>query len=182
MPGRRSEYPYEQNKERGTLMNRRALLIFVVSICVVSGLQGVTYADNDPGTLKSELASDKAAIAAEKEEIKENSSDAKAEEKSLLEQIAQAVAAGDKAKAEELRQQLKALHAENVQQKKEDLSGLKEDRQELAEDAAVARHTHPNKDKDNNPPGLAGGAGTNWENPPGPAGGRGASPDRHHKY
>lgn len=33
-------------------------------------------------------------------------------------------------------------------------------------------------DKDDNPPGPAGGAGTNWENPPGPAGGPGASPDR----
>jgi len=33
-------------------------------------------------------------------------------------------------------------------------------------------------DNDNNPPGSAGGAGTNWENPPGPAGGPGASPDR----
>jgi hypothetical protein len=28
----------------------------------------------------------------------------------------------------------------------------------------------------NNPPGPAGGPGTNWENPPGPAGGPGASP------
>ena len=34
-------------------------------------------------------------------------------------------------------------------------------------------------DRDNNPPGPAGGRGTNWENPPGPAGGPGASPDRH---
>lgn len=33
-------------------------------------------------------------------------------------------------------------------------------------------------DRDNNPPGPAGGRGTNWENPPGPAGGPGASPDR----
>lgn len=33
------------------------------------------------------------------------------------------------------------------------------------------------KDKDNNPPGAAGGPGTNWENPPGAAGGPGASPD-----
>ena len=32
-------------------------------------------------------------------------------------------------------------------------------------------------DKDNNPPGPAGGKGTNWENPPGPKGGPGASPD-----
>ena len=32
------------------------------------------------------------------------------------------------------------------------------------------RHDH-----DNNPPGRAGGAGTNWENPPGWRGGPGAS-------
>ena len=31
---------------------------------------------------------------------------------------------------------------------------------------------------DNNPPGTAGGPGTNWENPPGPKGGPGSSPDR----
>lgn len=29
-----------------------------------------------------------------------------------------------------------------------------------------------------NPPGPAGGPGTNWENPPGPKGGPGASPDK----
>ncbi|MBI1181067.1 MAG: hypothetical protein GC201_10950 [Alphaproteobacteria bacterium] len=34
------------------------------------------------------------------------------------------------------------------------------------------------RDRDNNPPGPAGGPGTNWENPPGPRGGPGASPDR----
>ena len=36
------------------------------------------------------------------------------------------------------------------------------------------------KDRDHNPPGPAGGRGTNWENPPGPVGGPGASPDRRH--
>jgi hypothetical protein len=35
-------------------------------------------------------------------------------------------------------------------------------------------------DRDNNPPGRAGGPGTNWENRPGPQGGPGASPDRRH--
>jgi Spy/CpxP family protein refolding chaperone len=33
-------------------------------------------------------------------------------------------------------------------------------------------------DRDNNPPGAAGGVGTNWENRPGPQGGPGSSPDR----
>jgi hypothetical protein len=37
------------------------------------------------------------------------------------------------------------------------------------------------RDRDNNPPGKAGGKGTNWENPRGPAGGPGASPDRRHR-
>ncbi len=36
------------------------------------------------------------------------------------------------------------------------------------------------RDFDNNPPGHAGGPGTNWENPPGPRGGPGTSPNRHH--
>lgn len=34
-------------------------------------------------------------------------------------------------------------------------------------------------DNDGNPPGRAGGRGTNWENPPGWRGGPGASPDRY---
>lgn len=48
----------------------------------------------------------------------------------------------------------------------------------LAATSALAR------DRDDNPPGPAGGPGTNWENPPGPAGGPGASPDRrvHHRW
>jgi hypothetical protein len=33
-------------------------------------------------------------------------------------------------------------------------------------------------DWDDNPPGPAGGPGTNWENRPGPQGGPGASPNR----
>ena len=39
----------------------------------------------------------------------------------------------------------------------------------------------PGRDRDNNPPGMRGGPGTNWENPPGWRGGPGASPDRWRK-
>ncbi len=42
----------------------------------------------------------------------------------------------------------------------------------------LAKRSGPPIDKDNNPPGPAGGAGTNWENPPGKKGGPGASPDK----
>lgn len=49
-------------------------------------------------------------------------------------------------------------------------------RTHFAQNERGARHPHRNRD--NNPPGKAGGPGTNWENPPGPKGGPGASPDR----
>ncbi len=51
-----------------------------------------------------------------------------------------------------------------------------QERMHLAENDRRAQH--PRRDRDNNPPGRAGGPGTNWENPPGPKGGPGASPDR----
>ena len=41
----------------------------------------------------------------------------------------------------------------------------------------AACHLHRPLDRDNNPPGPAGGTGTNWENPPGLAGGVGTSPN-----
>jgi len=51
-----------------------------------------------------------------------------------------------------------------------------QERMHMAENGPRAQH--PRRDRDNNPPGRAGGPGTNWENPPGPKGGPGASPDR----
>lgn len=48
----------------------------------------------------------------------------------------------------------------------------------LAASLSAAACASPPRDRDNNPPGRVGGAGTNWENPPGAAGGPGASPDR----
>lgn len=41
-----------------------------------------------------------------------------------------------------------------------------------------AEHPYKCRDRDDNPPGLRGGRGTNWENPADPRGGPGASPDR----
>ena len=41
----------------------------------------------------------------------------------------------------------------------------------------INRWRNRGRDKDNNPPGPAGGEGTNWENPAGPVGGPGASPE-----
>ena len=48
----------------------------------------------------------------------------------------------------------------------------------LALGAATTADAAQRRDRDHNPPGPAGGRGTNWENPPGWKGGPGASPDR----
>ncbi len=46
----------------------------------------------------------------------------------------------------------------------------------LAFAGAAGARDYP-RDRDDNPPGLRGGPGTNWENPPGWRGGPGTSPD-----
>lgn len=150
-------------------------------------------------TTHREIMSDKEAIRTEKEQMKSNALASKREEKALQEQIKQAIRSGDKQTAESLKAQLKAMHQENVQLKQQDKQDLKEARQELRSDKKEARIDRMDKnndgtvdqtervkyeqlrgkrDKDNNPPGAAGGPGTNWENPPGAKGGPGASPNR----
>lgn len=47
----------------------------------------------------------------------------------------------------------------------------------LAGTAAADAQAQQWRDRDNNPPGRAGGPGSNWENPPGWRGGPGTSPD-----
>ena len=127
-------------------------------------------------------------FAQEEDSIKSNGQAGRQEEKDLRDQIRQAEQSGDKEAARSLREQLKAMHQENVQQKQEDQQGLKEARQQKPDanqDGTVdnvererLKERKRKFDKDNNPPGPKGGEGTNWENKPGPKGGPGASPDR----
>jgi len=148
---------------------------------------------------KQEISSDKDALKTEKDQIKTNRDASRQEEKALQSQIKQAMQSGDTQTAESLKAQLQTMHQENVQQKQEDEQSLKAARHELASDKKEARtdrmdvnndgkvdqveraqykEKHGNRDRDNNPPGPAGGPGTNWENRPGPQGGPGASPNR----
>jgi hypothetical protein len=130
---------------------------------------------------KQEIISDRQEIKATKEEMKDNAQAAKSEEEALKEQIQAAETAKDLETAKQLREQLRLIHHENVEEKNEDKKEIKADIQELKNDIKGARqdgNLPPKFDKDNNPPGPKGGAGTNWENPPGPVGGPGASPDR----
>ncbi len=113
-----------------------------------------------------------------------NAQAARAEEQNLKQQIKTATEAGDTATAKRLIEQHRAMHQENLQQKQQDMQSMRESRKELKSDIKQARQEgympppKPLVDKDNNPPGPAGGKGTNWENPPRPEGASGASPDR----
>ncbi len=69
-----------------------------------------------------------------KEEIKTNAQEARQEERQLRDQIHKAVQAGDMETAKSLKEQLKAVHRENVQQKHQDMQAIKESRQELKQD------------------------------------------------
>ncbi len=65
---------------------------------------------------------------------------------------------------------------ERAHQAHEQARDRAQERMHMAENGPRAQH--PRRDRDNNPPGMRGGPGTNWENRPGPQGGPGASPDR----
>ena len=138
------------------------------------------------------------------QDIKDNAQAAHAEEARMRGDIRDALAAGDKEKAMELKEELRSTHRENMQAMQEDMERLHESRKELMRDKKAAKKDmidrnddgviddaergawkrrkrkalKRRRDNDNNPPGPRGGPGTNWENPPGPKGGPGASPGK----
>lgn len=63
-------------------------------------------------------------------------------------------------------------------EQREKLKAMSPEERRALVDKMRERRARLHRDRDNNPPGAAGGPGTNWENPPGPVGGPGASPDR----
>ena len=84
--------------------------------------------------LRQILSSDKQKITDQWGAIKENASQARQEEKNLLDQIHQAVQSGDYQTAKNLKEQLKNTHQENIQEKLGDREDLKESLQNLKED------------------------------------------------
>lgn len=97
---------------------------------------------------KAQTEADKKALAAQNQKIKENATAAKSEEKDLHQQIRDAKAAGDEAKAKELRAQLKATHQQNVSEMKQDRKELGAARKELRTDRKEARKSRADKNKD----------------------------------
>ncbi len=170
-------------------MKQKALVLFVVIIscfCLsfISGVYAQDEESSDTGgetNWKQELRSDKQGLREDRQQIKQNATEARTEEEQMRQKIREAFEAGDMETANSLREQLKTIHQENIQQMQQDMQGLKESRQDFKQDVKDARQEGdlpPRRDNDNNPPGPQGGQGTNWENRPGPQGGPGASPDR----
>jgi thioester reductase-like protein len=116
---------------------------------------------------------DRQQLQEQRKEIKGNMEAARAEEKQLRLRIADALQANDTQTAAQLKEQLRAMHQENVQGMQQDKQAMQAAKQEFKNNVQEARQAG-----DNNPPGPMGGPGTNWENRPGPQGGPGASPDR----
>jgi len=205
---------------------RKMILIFS-SMLICLFLTGV-YAVFAQEGIRQEIGYDKQQIKAQKQEISQNAQAAKQEEVKLREQIKAAMDSGDTETAQKLREQLRVVHQENLQEKTQDKQEMQAAKKELKSDIGEAQQADyffpdapiakpsagpdlenkslpiakpsagpdlgnvpvfqggpgigpkikPALDKDNNPPGPKGGAGTNWENKPGPQGGPGASPDK----
>lgn len=160
------------------MINRLLLISGIAgSLLICSAVQ--VKAEDASTDWKQVLRSDKEEVKEQRLEIKENAQTAKSEELELKKQIKAALDAGDAGTAEKLRNQLRAMHRENVQERVEDKRELQSELRDLKKDTQEAKKEwHKRRDLDNNPPGPKGGPGTNWENPPGPKGGAGASPDR----
>jgi len=164
-------------------MEKKFLVLSVVIFSLlIFGIGSVWAVDAQTADeWKQVIQSDQAEIKEERIQIKEDALAGKTEEMELRRQIQVASDAGDQITAEKLKEQLKAMHKENVQERIEDKKELQSDIRELKTDVKDAHqegYLRRKFDKDNNPPGPIGGAGTNWENPPGPKGGSGASPNR----
>jgi len=97
------------------------------------------------GNLREEIRADREALKAEMTEIKTNAEAARSEEKTLREQLKNAIVANDTTTAAGLKETLKQTHGENVAQKQADLQNLKESRKELHQDVQAARKTRRNK-------------------------------------
>lgn len=119
-------------------------LVIILGFLGVVFMPVLAFAQEDnatsAGSFKQRIEARKQTMTEAKEKVKSGSQDAREEEKALREQIKAAVKAGDTQKADQLREQLKTMHKENVDQmqkgKKETVElkkSLKEQTRERAE-------------------------------------------------
>lgn len=115
---------------------------------------------------KQEISSDRGEIRQDREANRGHAEAAMEEEKDLRDQIHQAARSGDHEKAESLREQWRAAHRENINERRQDLRDLRQDQQDLRSDVRDARRDGVLPPRRFNPPGYnPPGAGPG--NPPG---------------
>ena len=159
-------------------MKKAFLYFFIVSLCMMPFVN-MALAEEGLGV---------ASLKDQKDAMKENAQQARGEEQQLKMQINQALQIGDAASAEQLKQQLKAVHDENVQQKQQDVQAFQASKQEFKQEVNTMPQQGnmppvPNQQQGQqlmmNPPGPMGGPGRGpamQGNPQGPKGGPGAGP------
>lgn len=89
----------------------------------------------------TDIDSDKAAIKAERSEMKEHAQAAKAEEKAARVHIKEVAQSGDKEEAKILRQDLRKTHRENVEERHQDKKNLHSAIKEVRQDRVAARRS-----------------------------------------
>lgn len=113
----------------------RARMLVFAGLCI--SLFVLSDASAQPGSGKGrnkDIAADRKAIAGQRDEMKGNAADARAEEESLKQQIQDAMAAGDREKAKDLRDQLRSLREEHAHELKRAKGELSEAQGELKKD------------------------------------------------
>ena len=118
----------------------------------------ITMPSDSGTTVKEELRAGAQEIKEQRDTMHENAQAGREEERQIKQQMDAAVASGDYETAKKLREQLHAMHQENIQQMHQDIQAMQEAKQELRSDAKDARQEGKFPPEGINPPGY---------NPPG---------------
>ena len=132
-------------------MNTRTAVTTLIAVAALFTLTVASAEDENAAEKeqwRKELKEDHQAIQEQKEELKSNSESARAEESALRSQIDDAIKAGDKDKAKELKAQLKNMHHENVGEKQSDKKELNQLKKELKSDKHEAHKSWMDKNHD----------------------------------
>ena len=156
--------------------NRGSWALFLLvgtGVILGIGLPRPGWAEDSADEKPNEVRQDRQEIRQDAAQIQKDKEVYRQQMSALEAQRAEALKSGNVDQAKALTQQIHQLREGGRERRHEDLKELRQDRRELRQDLKERW-----RDRDNNPPGPAGGPGTNWENPPGSPGGPGVGPDR----
>jgi pyrimidine operon attenuation protein/uracil phosphoribosyltransferase len=118
---------------------RSLAIVMVLGIVLAGSWVAPAFAEDKGPAWKKELSADKQKIQKERQDMKQDAKAAHAEEKQLKTQIRDAKSSGEAQKAKQLKDQLKAVHQDNVQEMKADKKALRDAKQAYKKDKQAAR-------------------------------------------